>query len=91
MSAVEEVLKYLGLVPKDAVSWDPRDVRTKPLLNQVIRNQMPNLTSTQRARLLDRVGPHVASSLRDRLKGVSQSQLVDIARDLSTNENSRYN
>ena len=86
MSPVEEVLKSLGLVPKDQVQWDPQDVRTKPFLNQVIRNQMPTLTATQRSRLLDRVGPHVAASLRDRLKGVSQSQLVDIARNLSTNE-----
>ena len=86
MSAVEEVLKSLGLVPKDPVQWDPQDVRAKPLLNQVVRNQLPNLTSIQRTRLLDRVGPHVASSLRDRLKGASQSKLVDIARDLSTNE-----
>ena len=86
MSAVEDVLKSLGLIPKDAIPWDPEDVRTKPFINQLIRNQMPNLTSIQRSRLLDRVGPHVASSLRDRLKGASQSKLIDIARDLSTNE-----
>ena len=86
MSAVEDVLKSLGLVPKDPIPWDPQDVGTKPFLNQVLRNQMPSLTSTQRSRLLDRVGPHVATSLRDRLKGASQKKLIDIARDLSTNE-----
>ena len=46
---------------------------------------MPSLSTTQRSRLLQHVGPLFGQQFRDRFKNATQKDLVEIARDLQQN------
>ena len=86
MSYLDPILKSLNLIPQDAKSWDSKDFKARPFIDQVVRNMKPKLTATQRGRLVDFVGPHVAEQLRGRLNAATSKDLIQIARDLQTNE-----
>ena len=68
MSYLDPILKSLNLIPQDAKAFDSKDVKARPFIDQVVRNMKPKLTATQRGRLVDFVGPHIAEQLRGRLK-----------------------
>ena len=82
---MQTILDLLGKYPTPPKEYDPLDVRTKPFFNQIIRNAMPSLSTTQRSRLLRHVGPLLGQQFRDRFKNATQKDLVEIARDLQQN------
>ena len=63
---MQSILDALGTYPTPPKEWDPLDVRTKPFFNQVIRNAMPSLSTTQRTKLLNHVGPLLGKEFRTR-------------------------
>ena len=82
---MQTILDALGKYPTPPKEYDPLDVRTKPFFNQIIRNAMPSLSTTQRSRLLEHVGPLFGQQFRPRFKNATQKDLVEIARDLQQN------
>ena len=82
---MQTILDALGKYPTPPKTWDPLDVRTKPFFNQIIRNALPSLSTTQRSKLLMHVGPLFGQQFRARFKNASQKDLVEIARDLQQN------
>ena len=83
---MESILEALGKKPKPPTAYDPRDIRSKAFFGQVIRNAMPSLSGTQRAKFLDYVGPLLGQQFRSRFVGASQKDLIQMARDLQQNE-----
>ena len=84
---MESILESLGKKPAPPKTYDPRDTRSKAFFGQVIRNAMPSLSGTQRAKFLDYVGPLLGQQFRSRFTGASQKDLIQLARDLQQNEN----
>ena len=83
---MEAIFNLLSQYPTPPTEWAYADRRTKPFFNQVIRNALPSLSTTQRSKLLEYVGPLFAKEFRPRLETAKQRDLVELARDLQTNE-----
>ena len=83
---METILEALGKKPKPPKAYDARDTRSKAFFGQVIRNAMPSLSGTQRAKFLEYVGPLLGQQFRSRFVGASQKDLIQLARDLQQNE-----
>jgi hypothetical protein len=86
MEGFLDILEYLSKYPEPPAEWEKEDLRSKPFFSQVVRNAMPGLSSTQRERLVNYVGPLLGKQFRERFKGISQSGLIQIARDLQKNK-----
>ena len=82
---MQAILDLLGTYPRPPEEWDRLDVRTKPFFNQVLRNAMPSLSTTQRSKMLNHVGPLLAQQFRPRFRNATQKDMVEIARDLQQN------
>ena len=83
MEAIYDLLSQYPTPPKD---WAYADRRSKPFFNQVLRNAMPSLSTTQRSKMLEYIGPLLSKAFRPRLESAKQRDLVELARDLQTNE-----
>ena len=79
---METILEALGKKPVPPKSYDARDTRSKAFFGQVLRNAMPSLSGTQRAKFLEYVGPLLGAQFRSRFVGASQKDLIQLARDL---------
>ena len=83
---MEAIYNLLSQYPTPPKEWAYVDRRSKPFFNQVIRNSMPSLSTTQRSKMLEYIGPLLAKEFRPRLETAKQRDLVELARDLQTNE-----